>query len=110
MGERTRNLETTLTARADQEVARFTAVLTELQRAIERELNTEAPVQLELWSADEKAQRERDEQGLRRRLAEIPQELRRETDHLRARFRDPSPRLFPLAVTYLVPPTAWAGS
>lgn len=105
MNERTRNLATTLAARADQEVARFEAVLKELQRAIEQELQGSARPQMEFWTDDEKSQRERDEQGLRRRLQEIPGEMQQEAAHLRARFRDPSPRLFPIAVTYLVPPT-----
>ena len=109
MNERTRNLATTLAARADQEVARFEAVLKELQRAIEQELQTSEPTQMALWTDDEKSQRERDEQGLRRRLQEIPGEMQREAAHLRARFRDPSPRLFPIAVTYLVPPAALRG-
>jgi hypothetical protein len=109
MRERTKNLETTLAARAEQEVAKFEAVLKELQRAIEQELHTDANPQMALWTEDEKSQRERDEQGLRRRLAEIPGEMQREAAHLRARFRDPSPRLFPIAVTYLVPPAALRG-
>lgn len=104
MRERTKNLDTTLAARAEQEVAKFEAVLKELQRAIERELQTDVNPQMALWTDDEKSQRERDEQGLRRRLQEIPGEVQREAAHLRARFRDPSPRLFPIAVTYLVPP------
>ena len=103
MRERTKNLETTLAARAEQEVAKFEAVLKELQRAIEQELHTDVNRQMELWTNDEKSQRERDEQGLRRRLQEIPGEMQQEAAHLRARFRDPSPRLFPIAVTYLVP-------
>jgi len=109
MRERTRNLETTLAARADQEVARFQAVLQELQKAIEQELKTDVSPQMSLWSDEEQAQRERDVQGLRRRLAEIPGEMQQETEHLRARFRAPSPRLFPIAVTYLVPPAALRG-
>ena len=102
--ERTKTLEDRLKERADQEVARFEAVLKELQRAIERELQADVKLQMELWTEDEKNQRDRDEQGLRRRLREIPGEMQREAAHLRARFRDPSPRLFPIAVTYLVPP------
>ena len=109
MRERTKNLETTLAARAEQEVARFEAVLKELQRAIEQELQTEVNPQMAFWTEDETSQRERDEQGLRRRLAEIPGEMQREAAHLRARFRDPSPRLFPIAVTYLVPPATLRG-
>ena len=109
MRERTKNLETLLAARAEQEVARFEAVLKELQRAIEQELQTNVHPQMTLWTEDETSQRERDEQSLRRRLQEIPGEMQREAAHLRARFRDPSPRLFPIAVTYLVPPAVLRG-
>jgi 50S ribosomal subunit-associated GTPase HflX len=46
-----------------------------------------------------KQQRERDLVALRRRLKEIPDEIERESAHIRSRFRDPSARLFPVAVT-----------
>ena len=60
------------------------------------------------WSAEEKAQRERDLSALRRRLEQIPGEIERESEHLRSRFRNPSARLFPVAITYLVPQRAIA--
>ena len=41
--------------------------------------------------------------ALRRRLKEIPDEIERESAHIRSRFRDPSARLFPVAVTWLIP-------
>ena len=58
------------------------------------------------WAEPEKQQRERDRRSLESRLAEIPGELARETEHLRSRYRDPQPRLFPVAVTFLIPPRA----
>jgi len=48
-------------------------------------------------------QRERDLAALRRRLGEIPDEIQRETDHIRSRLASPSARLFPVAVTWLIP-------
>jgi hypothetical protein len=33
----------------------------------------------------------------------LPAELARETDAIRHRYADPQPRLFPVAVTFLVP-------
>jgi hypothetical protein len=67
-------------------------------------------MQLDLRDATdlERSQREIDLGGLRARLEEIPQELARETAHLRDRYRDPKPRLFPVAVTFLIPPRAAA--
>ena len=41
--------------------------------------------------------------ALRRRLKEIPEEIERESAHIRSRFRDPDARLFPVAVTWLIP-------
>jgi hypothetical protein len=84
MAERTKNLEKTLTDRADREVEKFTEFMTELQKAIQAELNDKAgPQQLDLFAADEKDQWERDRSALRRRLAEIPQEMQQEAEHLR---------------------------
>jgi len=36
-------------------------------------------------------------------LKAVPEEIERETAAVRARFASPQPRLFPVAVTYLVP-------
>lgn len=40
---------------------------------------------------------------LRRRAAAVPAEIERETAAIRARYTDPQPRMFPVAVTYRVP-------
>ena len=47
--------------------------------------------------------RDRDLAALRRRLDEIPGEIERESAHLRDRYKNPTARLFPVAVTYLIP-------
>jgi len=110
MTERTKNLEKTLDERAAKEADKLRAVLTELQRTIETELQREEHPQLRLdltgGSADERDQRERDLAALRRRLAEIPAEIERESEHLRSRYHHPRARLFPVAVTYLIPRAA----
>ena len=51
----------------------------------------------------EQEQFERNVDALRRRLGEIPGEIEKETAAIRARFADPQPRMFPVAVTFLVP-------
>ena len=51
----------------------------------------------------EQEQFERNVDALRRRLGEIPGEIKKESEMIRARFADPQPRLFPVAITYLVP-------
>jgi len=102
--ERTKNLEKTLDERAEKEVNKLTSIMTELQRAIEKELAPQQQLQLDLWGDDLGIQqRERDLAALRRRLQEIPDEILRESGHIRARFANPSARLFPVAVTWLIP-------
>jgi hypothetical protein len=109
MEERTKNLQKFLDERAHREVANVTAVMQELERSIREVLNKKDDPQLTFgWGEDEKEQRERDINNLRRRLTEIPGELAQEARHLRDRYRDPHARLFPIAVTFLIPPRAIA--
>ena len=79
------------------------AVLSELRQQIISELSEEPEEQLELFSSAEKEQLERNLSSLRLRIDQIPQEIERETEIIRARFAEPTPRLFPLAVAYLIP-------
>ncbi len=109
MQDRTKNLQKFLDDRAEREVANVTAVIQELERSIRETLADKEDPQLKLeWSDGERQQRERDIGSLRSRLLELPSELAREVEHLRSRYRDPQPRLFPVAVTFLVPPRAIA--
>jgi superfamily II DNA or RNA helicase len=104
--ERTKNLEKNLEELAEKEVNKLKIVMMELQRAIKAELDSKDGPQLLLdldGDSAGKQQRERDLDALRRRLKEIPDEIERESAHIRSRFRDPSARLFPVAVTWLIP-------
>ena len=102
--ERTKNLEKNFAELAEKEVNKLKTVMIELQRAIQAELNDkEGPRQLSLFATDEKDQWERDRVVLRRRLKEIPEEIQRESEHIRSRFANPNARLFPVAVTWLIP-------
>ena len=104
--ERTKNLEKHLDELAEKEVGKLKTVMIELQRAIQVEVERKDDPQLRLdLSGDEpgKQQRERDLAALRRRLKEIPEEIQRESDHIRSRFANPSARLFPVAITWLIP-------
>jgi hypothetical protein len=106
MAERTKNLEKILDELAEKEVNKLTVVMTELQRNIQAELDRKDGVQLILdLGGDEpgKQQRERDLSALRRRLTEIPDEITLESEHIRSRFANPSARMFPVAVTWLIP-------
>jgi hypothetical protein len=107
MQERTKNLQSRLDERSQREVENITAVFKELEASIHETLQTKDSNQLEFdWTLEEKAQRERDIGSLMARLKELPAELTREIEHLRSRYREPQPRLFPVAVTFLVPPQA----
>jgi len=102
--ERTKNLEKNFEEIAEKEVDKLRTVMTELQRAIQEELDQkDSPQKMFDWGDDERSQRDRDLAALRRRLNEIPGEIEKESAHLRDRYRKPSARLFPVAVTYLIP-------
>jgi SNF2 family DNA or RNA helicase len=99
--ERTKGLEKNLQERADEEVSKMTAVLTELQKNIRNVLLVkDVPLQLNLF---EEEQYKQDYDNLRLRLEQIPGEMERETREIRKRFENPTPLLFPLAVMFLIP-------
>jgi superfamily II DNA or RNA helicase len=103
MGDRISGIEQLLQERATKEAADIEAVLAELAQAIESELAEPEYQQLELFSEAERTQLSRNTQALRHRLAEIPGEIEAEQAAIRARYADPEPRMFPVAVTFLVP-------
>ena len=103
--DRTEGLKKMLAERADKEASDITAILTELETAIRDQLNDPDYQQgfLPGLAPVEQEQFERNVDALRRRLGEIPGEIEKETEAIRARFADPQPRMFPVAVTFLVP-------
>jgi superfamily II DNA or RNA helicase len=104
--ERTKNLEKNFEELAEKEVNKLRFVMNELRRTIQEELETRDDAQFKLdFVGDEpgKQQHERDLAALRRRYNEIPDEIEREAEHIRSRFRNPTARLFPVAVTWLIP-------
>lgn len=106
MRDRTDGLRKALTERANKEVADITAILTELRKTIEEKLDDpelNQPVLFPEFSDLERQQYERNVEALRARVRAIPEEIEKETAAIRDRFTDPEPRMFPVAVTYLVP-------
>lgn len=99
----TGRMERLLRERAEKEMQDIEAILTELARAIENELAEPTYRQLELFSDNERNQLTRNTQALQARLEQIPAEIEAEQEAIRARYADPEPRLFPVAVTFLVP-------
>jgi hypothetical protein len=56
-----------------------------------------------LFATEEQERFERNKDAMRTRVKEIPEEIERETEAIRARFANPQARMFPVAVTFLVP-------
>ena len=105
MRERTNGLQKFLAERAEKEMSDITTILTELRSTILAELRQPEVVQLQLagFSTAEQEQFERNMTALAERAEQIDAEIEQERANIRRRFADPQPRLFPVAVTYLVP-------
>src|SRR5262249_32163949 len=103
MDDRAGGLQRELAERADKEVGDITAILAELRKTIQAELDEPEYQQLSLFSDPERDQFERNRDALKARVRSIPEEIERETAAIQARYASPQPRLFPVAVTYLVP-------
>jgi hypothetical protein len=103
MEDRLAGMQKLLQERETKETEDIAAILQELERAIKEELKDPEYRQLELWSDSERDQLRRNEQALRIRLDQIPEELQKEVTAITKRYADPKPRLFPVAVTFLIP-------
>jgi Superfamily II DNA/RNA helicases, SNF2 family len=105
MTERTFSLQKKMAGRAEKEQDDITKILTELKTNIEQELAQPEVVQLSLtgFSNAERQQINRDIAALEARLLEIDDEIAQEVKRIQQRFANPQPRIFPVAVTYLVP-------
>ncbi len=107
-GDRARQLTTTLANRAEQEQQHVAATLSELEATIRREAFGEQGDQLQLITglqldAGDRRQVERDVKALQVRVDAIPAEIATEQAAIARRYADPTHRLFPAAVTLLVP-------
>jgi hypothetical protein len=104
MKDRTSGLQKKLGERAEKEAEDMRAILLELKKAIDTELNDPAAYQqLSLFDDLENDQFERNKDFLRARSKAIPAEIEREMAAIKSRYADPQPRMFPVAVTFLVP-------
>jgi superfamily II DNA or RNA helicase len=105
MSERIDTIRKQLEERRQKEAEDVRTILTELQESIQRELHARQDAQLSLpgFSPSEREQYERDLNALRARLERIPDEIAQEQQAVMARYADLQPRLFPIAVTFLVP-------
>ncbi len=103
MKDRVSGLEKRLAERAEKEANDIASILTELKKSIEAEINEPEYAQLSLFDDPEREQFERNKNAMRTRAKEIPEEIERETKAIKARFANPQARMFPVAVTFLVP-------
>jgi superfamily II DNA or RNA helicase len=105
----TQGLQKRLAERAERDVEGIAAVLDDLRRNIEVELarcegDEGQQLRLQFGSDEESTQQfERDVMALRERLLQIPGEIAREQEEIRRRYASPQARVFPAAVTILVP-------
>ena len=99
-----KELQNVLKDRENKEVEDITKILEELRKAISKELEkTGKPEQMDLFNDEEKEQFRQDINALRHRLQEIPEEIEREVEHIKKRFMNTQARIFPVALTFLVP-------
>ena len=98
--ERHTSLQKTLTERADSEGADIERVLLELKKGIEKELEDHRPLQLSLF---EETQFDKNRANLEFRLRQIPEEIAKERKAINDRFAGISSRIFPIAVSFLIP-------
>jgi hypothetical protein len=106
MQEREESLQKNLADRAAKEQHDISSILAELRSNILKEIQRPAQVvQLQLtgFSTEERQQFERNVAALEERVKHINTEIAEETRRIQQRFADPQSRLFPVAVTYLVP-------
>jgi|LSQX01.1.fsa_nt_gb cell division protein ZapA (FtsZ GTPase activity inhibitor) len=103
MRDRTDGIRKQLEERREKEATDITAILTELTEQIEAELSSPDLAQLELFTTPEREQFERNVDWLKARVRAIPGEIAEEVEAIRTRFTDPNPRVFPVAVTLLLP-------
>lgn len=102
--DRLRFLVNTIETRKRKEADDIRQVLDDLERALKTEIAAEQqPLQLSLFSEDERTQLKRDQAALEARLARIPQEREQELRAIEERHSNAVEHTFPVAVVLLVP-------
>ena len=105
MKERATSLRNLLDERANKEINDITTILSELRTNILAELRQPEIEQLQLagFTTSEREQFERNMSALAARVEQIDTEIEQEHAAIRKRYANPQPRLFPVAITYLIP-------
>lgn len=102
--DRLRFLVNTIESRKRREADDIRQVLDDLERALKTEIAAEQqPLQLSLFSEDERTQLKRDQAALEARLTRIPKEREQELRAIEERHSNTIEHTFPVAVVLLVP-------
>jgi hypothetical protein len=99
MKERTETLDNRISKKKEGEKADVEKVLLELKRQLEQGLDKPDQLELDFNELD----RADYSNLLRRRISQIPEEIVREQGALDERYAEPTPRLFPVAITIVLP-------
>ena len=103
MRDRTEGLQKQLDARMAKEAHDISFVMNELRDAIQAQLREPEFLQLELPTLEEREQHQVNLDALQLRIQQIPVELGHKVASIRARYANLQPRMFPVAVTFLIP-------
>ena len=102
--ERLRFLTNTIESRKIREAEDIGQVLDDLEKALTAEIAADRdPVQLSLWSEDERTQLMRDRAAIEARLARIPAEREQEQRAIEERHAHPKEHTFPVGIVIIVP-------
>jgi hypothetical protein len=101
MKERTATLESRIQRKRDAEKTEIEKVLLELQAQLQQGVDQPDQLQFDLDEGD----RTDYSNLLRHRIAQIPEEIKREQAALDERYAKPEPKLFPVAITIVLPQT-----
>ena len=102
MKERTETLDNRIRLKCEADKTAIADVLLELRKQLMEGLDK--PTQLELdFNDDDRADYSN---LLRHRISQIPEEIKREQASVDQRYSDPTPRLFPVCVTIVLPKEA----
>ena len=105
--DRLKFLKNTLDHRKLGDVTDIAGLLSELERALKREIEDSSRLrqtELGLWPENERMQLRRDVDALHARLDRIPEEREKEIAAIENRYSDITHRTFPVAVTFILPP------
>jgi len=109
--DRLKYLENTLNRRKDSEIKDLLTVLDDLEKTLQKELESQESQQMELllWPEDQRNQLRKDFEALRTRLLRIPDERKNEVQMIERRYANFLDRTFPVAVIFLVPESQLRG-